>query len=478
MNKKKYLIGFSILFVVAVTAAMLSDPRPLGIDVADAIATDRSFKVIVRASGEMDAVRSTTISSELDGDKSRIVWLVKDGSRVEKGDPLVRFDPSEFEDKVRLMESRVMELEALATANGQIFEWEKSQLEREIKTMEIDLRAAELDLVKLEKGEGPLELSRLEEKENDASKKLEKFAGYEKELKEYLAKGVVGSYELDEVNREIRVARREYEMAHRELSTYRDYVLPTAIEKAKALVSQARVSLEQGKKNGGYKIGKAQADLVLAKKELKSNKNLLEKAREKLEKTEILAPLPGMAVLREEYFSGQRRKPRIGDKVLRNQPIVYVPDISEMLVDIKIREVDLYKVTLGKKALVRVDAYPDLILQGTVEGIGALAETNIKSNTREKYFSVKILVDGEDPRLRPGMTAQVEILCADLEQVLTVPVHSIFVEDGSYYCMVRRGRRAEKTAVTVGAMNEYWAEIREGLDSGDKVQLTGRPVVR
>lgn len=473
--KNKIIIGVSILFILVVTLAQFSGQQPAGIDVSDAAAANRSFKVIVRASGEMDAVRSTTISSELEGDKTRIVWLVKDGSRVEKGDPLVRFDPSEFEDSVRIMESKVVELEALVEADGQIFEWEKSQLEREIKTMEIDLRAAELDLVKLEKGEGPLELSRLEEKENNAKKKLDKFRGYEKELKEFLAKGALESYELDEVNREIRVAQREYEMADRELSTYRDFVLPTSIEKARALVSQARVSLEQSKKNGGYKIGKAQADLVLAKKELKSNNNLLKKAREKLKKTEILAPLPGMAVLREEYFNGERRKPRIGDKVLRNQAIVYVPDISEMLVDIKIREIDLYKVGLGKKALVRVDAYPDLVLQGTVDGIGALAETNLKSNTREKYFSVKILIAGEDPRLRPGMSAQVEILCADLEQVLTVPVHSIFVEDGRYYCMVRKRGKAEKTAVAVGAMNEYWAEVQEGLESGDRVLLTGRP---
>ncbi len=475
---KRITAATSILLFIVLTVAILSSRHSGDTHNTDAVVTNRSFKVIVRASGEMDAVRSTTISSELDGDKARIVWLIKDGSRVEEGDPLVRFDPSEFEDGVRLAESQVLELTSMVDANGQILEWEKGQLFREIQTMETDLRAAELDLTKLENGEGPLELSRFEEKETDAKKKLDKFLGYEKELREYLSKGAIQSSELDEATKEINASRREYEMAHRELVTYRDDVLPTAVEKAKALVYKAKVNLEQTKKNGGYKIGQAQAALTLSEKELNRKNILLERARVYLNKTEILAPMPGMAVLKEEYFNGEYRKSRIGDKILRNQPVVYVPDISEMLVRTKIREVDLYKISPGKKALVRVDAYPDLVLNGTVEGIGTLAETNINSNAREKYFSVEILIHGEDSRLRPRMTAQVEIFCADVDSVLTVPVHSVFEEDGLNYCLVQKGRAFKETAVVVGAVNEYWAEIRDGLSVGDRVSLTETPVAR
>lgn len=476
--KKRVTATASILLFIVFTVAIFSSQRSIDTHGTDAVAISRSFEVIVRASGELDAVRSTTISSELEGDRARIVWLVKDGLRVEEGDPLVRFDPSEFEDDVRLAETQVLELTSKVDANGQILEWEKGQLLREIQTMETDLRAAELDLTKLEKGEGPLELSRMEEKETEAKKKLDKFIGYEKELREYLSKGAIQSNELDEATKEINSARREYEMAHRELITYRDYVLPTAIEKAKALVSKAEVNLEQTKKNGGYKIGQALAALTLSEKELDRKRVLLERARVYLTKTEILAPMPGMAVLKEEYFNGEYRKPRIGDKVLRNQPVVYVPDISEMLVQTKIREIDLYKVSPGKKALVRVDAYPDLVLNGTVEGIGTLAETNINSNVREKYFSVEILIRGEDPRLRPRMTAQVEIFCEDVDSVLTVPVHSVFEEDGLNYCLVKKGRTFKRTAVVVGAVNEYWAEIRDGLSAGDRVSLTETSAAR
>ena len=473
--KKLFLGGFALVLAVSVAMVFFSGPRPAEITITTDLAVPRSFEVIVRATGELDAVRSTIISSELSGDKSKIVWLVKDGARVGKGDVLVRFDPSEFEDKVHLLEAKVMELEAMVEANNQIFQWEKSQLEREIQTMEIDLRAAELDLIKLEKGEGPLELSRLEEKLDEAAKKNEKFAGYEKELKEYQAKGFIKPSEIEEAGKEISAARRGYEMARQELATYRDYVLPTALEKSKAMVAQARVNLEQNKKNGSFKIGKAQAALILAAKELESNRALLQKAREDLEKTEMSAPIPGMAILREEFHDGERRKPRMGDKVLRNQPIVFLPDITKMVVRTRIREIDLHKVAAGEKALVRIDAYPDLVLGGGVEAIGALAEVDLKSAAREKYFTVDVIIDDEDPRLRPGMTARVEILCAKLDEVLSVPVHAIFMDDGRPYCLVYAGERLEKRFVSVGAANEFWAQITAGLNSGDRISLIADP---
>jgi HlyD family secretion protein len=369
-----------------------------------------------------------------------------------------------------------MELESTVEANTQLLEWEKSQLELETGTMAFDLRAAELDLLKLEKGEGPLELSRLEEKATEAEKKYEQFRGYENELLAYYEQGLIQPYELDEAKKEIQAARRIFEAAGRELAAYRDYVLPTAMEKARAKVSQARLSLEQKKKNGGYKIGNARAALTLARKELESNLLLLQKATEDLKKTEILAPIPGMAILREGFYNGNRRKPRIGDRVLRNQAIVYVPDISKMLVRTKIREIDLHKVSPGKKALVRVDAYPELLLNGLVDNIGAIAESDIGAATEEKYFSIDVLVEESDPRLRPGMTSQVEIMCATLDKVLTVPVYGVFTENGGKYCMVEKRGELEWVPVTVGAVNEYWAEIREGLSPGDRISLQGTSV--
>ena len=477
----RYTIAFGLLTTASVAwlashfAPEQGEQAPL-VQVAPVTRCD--LRVVVRAIGELDALRSTVISSGVRGDCGKIIYLVEDGKRVEKGDILLRLDPTPFEQETGRLNDLLNEKEALLEARGQLLEWEKNQVHRELKAAEFELRLAELDLKKLGKGEGPLELARLERKAQEAKRKHEEISGYIDDLQNLEKQGFANRTEVDLAGRRVEEARNEHRMAQKGLEYYRDHVLPTSLEKARARVDQARMEIDRTSKGGGFKIGKAEAAVRQAEEELQAANTKHDAAVGELGKTVIRAPIPGMVVLREDFRSGQRRKPRVGDVVWQNQPIMYLPDLTKMVVKSRVREIDLHKVAVGKEAVVRIDAYPDARLRGKVDFIGILAERHRQVRSAEKFFQVNILIEEEDLRLRPGMTARAAIRSEHAVDVLAVPLHAVFREGEKTYCYVRVTDGFARRHLKCGLWNEDAVEITHGLREGESVCLARPPEER
>jgi len=291
-----------------------------------------------------------------------------------------------------------------------LLQWEKNQVEREINRAESDLHIARLELRRLEKGEGPREMARLEAETRKAKEDYEQKKSYLDSLEKLIKKGFSNPTEQAQIKKLIEDSQQAYKMISMQLSSYRDHLLPVQIEKAKAAIKAAEVALEQTKKGGGYKIGQAMAALEKSEQELESARQSLEIAVKEFHSTVIKAPSTGMVVLAEQMRGNTYRKPRVGDQVWQNQPLVYLPDVSRMIVNAQVREVDLHKIDIGKPVLTRVDAYPELLLKGHVVSIGIMAAQRMEGRQKkEKHFKVTIALDQSDPRLRPGMTSRISI---------------------------------------------------------------------
>lgn len=428
--------------------------------------------VEVRTVGELDAANSVVLSSSVRGDRGKIIELVEDGKHVESGEVLVRLDPSGFEEEVLKLRSKVIELDTLAEAQDQLLQWEKNQVDREINRAESDLHIARLELRRLEKGEGPREMARLESEAGRAREDYEQKLSYLDSLEELAQKGFSNPTEQAQFKKLIEESKQSYAMISMQLESYRDHLLPVQIEKAKAAISAAEVALEQTKKGGGYKIGQAMAALERSKQVLASARQSLATSVQELGSTVIRAPGPGMVVMAEQIRGNASRKPRVGDQVWQNQPLVYLPDISRIIVNTTVREVDLHKIDIGKPVLARVDAYPELLLNGKVESIGVLANQGVEGKQMGKHFSVVINLDQSDPRLRPGMTSRVNIICDEVDNVLVIPSFALFSEGEKAFAFVRSGRGFEKREVIAGARNEDLVEIRKGLEIGEEIALS------
>jgi HlyD family secretion protein len=196
----------------------------------------------------------------------------------------------------------------------------------------------------------------------------------------------------------------------------------------------------------------------------------LKEAQDQLGNTEVRADVSGIVVYRDLFIDSERRKPQVGDQVWANQPLLILPDVSRMVVETRVRETDIHRVAKEQTVTIRVDAYPDLRLTGKVTLIGTLAESE-PDRRGAKYFGVTVEIDQTEPRLRPGMTARVEILAEEREQALSVPLDAVFEREGRSLCYVARRGGFEEREVVLGPSNHDNVVVVQGLEAGERVAL-------
>ncbi|MCI5217846.1 MAG: hypothetical protein D3914_01300 [Candidatus Electrothrix sp. LOE2] len=118
-----------------------------------------------------------------------------------------------------------------------------------------------------------------------------------------------------------------------------------------------------------------------------------------------------------------------------------------------------------------MDVYPALSLQGELAFIGALAKKQQGQQSGEKYFQVHFSLKTADKRLRPGMSARVELQTAVLDQALSLPVEAVFQDSTGPFCFIRIENEVQRRRLHTGHSNEYFIEITEGLATGEQVLM-------
>ncbi len=129
----------------------------------------------------------------------------------------------------------------------------------------------------------------------------------------------------------------------------------------------------------------------------------------------------------------------------------------------------------GLKARIRVDAFSDQVLDGTVMDVAPLPDSTNFFSSDIKVYTTKVRIDAAAAGLRPGMTAEVEILVDRKEHVLTVPVLAILQFSGKDHVTKKVDDRFVQTEVELGVSNEKYVEVTKGLSDGDVVVMN--PIV-
>jgi len=211
-----------------------------------------------------------------------------------------------------------------------------------------------------------------------------------------------------------------------------------------------------------------QADLTKAELKVKQARLRLEQKLLELENLTLRAPIDGLAVLQEIWGANGRAKVKVGDTPWRGMALVEIPDLSQMMVKAKVNEVDISRIRVGQLAIVNIDALAGSSFYGKVERIATLASRERDSEI--KTFDVEIVLDGSDLRLRPGMTAQCQVITDRFSDKLFVPLECVFQKNDTTVVFVKRSG-FDRRMVRVGPKNSDYVIIEAGVQKGDEVAL-------
>ncbi|HOC24383.1 MAG TPA: efflux RND transporter periplasmic adaptor subunit, partial [bacterium] len=172
--------------------------------------------------------------------------------------------------------------------------------------------------------------------------------------------------------------------------------------------------------------------------------------------------------LQEIWGANGRAKVKVGDSPFRGQTLVEIPDLATMMVKAKVNEVFISQVHPDQQAVLSVDALPGQQFYGKVLRVATLASR--ESDSEVKTFDVEILIDGADGRLRPGMTAQCQIITDRIKDKLFVPLESVVHKDDTTIVYIKKGG-FKRREVQIGPKNSDFIVIEKGLKQGDLVAL-------
>lgn len=230
--------------------------------------------------------------------------------------------------------------------------------------------------------------------------------------------------------------------------------------------------------SGSTPIAKAEADLALARAQLDiaqqdydeivSGPTVLQRgaaearlaaAQAGVDMGYIIAPFNGTVT---DLYPNQ------GDLVNAGSPAAQVDNLKTVQVVVEVSEVDVNRVQVGQPATIVLDAVQDVSYAGEVVAV-ALAGSTTQGGVN---FRVVVELDESDVNVRPGMTAAVNIVVTELEDVLLVPNRAVRVQNGRRVVYVLRGVSMEAVEITLGASSETFSEVIDGdLKEGDVIVL-------
>jgi HlyD family secretion protein len=173
-----------------------------------------------------------------------------------------------------------------------------------------------------------------------------------------------------------------------------------------------------------YDISKAQYDAILF--QIKQAQASLQSTLDNLEKTVYNSPIDGVIT------SLRIEEGEIALVGTMNNPgtiLMTIADLSVMEVEVEVDETDVVGVRLGQPAEVRVDAFPEKSIKGTVTEVGSSALEKLTVAEESRDFKVVITLEDPPENLKPGLSASADIITAKKDDVLAIPISSLVLKE-------------------------------------------------
>ncbi|HYU77594.1 MAG TPA: HlyD family efflux transporter periplasmic adaptor subunit [Vicinamibacterales bacterium] len=433
MGKRSALVAaLLVLLVVSGTAFWRrGNPDPSLV----AVVRRGPLTATLTTNGTLRPIQSITYRSPVAGRELEISELAPEGTRVNQGDLLVRLDTTELERDVERVQQELRQQQIdLQIAEG---EWQE----------------AESSVRSVSEGEGALTVEETRTRLQIAQKRVDRLRQEYEQLKPLMDKGFITRDELAKTGEQLEQAEEELGLARKRADVVVQMTHPR---------DQQRASLQVVQKQA--QVGHARARLQETETRLKLLQQLIEGCR-------LFARHAGLVVYDEYLNAFPRRKIRVGDRVTNSQGLVTIPEINRMMVESSVGEAEVHRVRAGQTAVVRLEAFPDLRLNGRVVRVGTLAGASAGRPLDDKRFDLIVELEPATADLRPEMTARVDILVGARNDVLRVPLNAIFEEQNGFVVHVVGRSHVEMRSVDLGESSTEEVEVVAGVHENERVML-------
>ena len=335
------------------------------------------------------------------------------------------------------------------------------------------------DMEALEDGEAKQELRRLQD-ELQVSQEEYLLAQDRIEGQRRLeARGFITPTELEAEELNLSKARNKEAEKETALSLYIQYSFPKDAEEKLSDYENAIMAYQRQLKENIAEKAQEEARFSSAERKYNLERVKLADVEEQIDLATIVAERPGLVVYgaadqNQMRYRGSSSQEAIqeGATVRERQAILTIPDMREMAVKTNIHESAVQRVGVGQSVKVSIDAFPDVSLTGVVTKVAVVADSaNAFMNPDLKVYPTTIKIHGVHDWLRPGMSAEVEILVDQLSDTVYVPLQAVTYWDDKRVVYVDNIGNPERREVETGTFSDSFIEIRSGLREGEKVLL-------
>jgi multidrug efflux pump subunit AcrA (membrane-fusion protein) len=398
--------------------------------------------VTVTEDGNVESARNLDVKCQVAGGTS-IQWIIQDGKEVEQGDELVKLD--------------------------------QSTIDEQLNTQKIAFEKAQASKIQADEDHGAAEIG----------------------VKEYVQGTFLKDQQLAEST--IRIAKENLKTAENMLSytqrmARKGFATPLQAEADTFAVERGKLDLEAAETSKRVLVEFTKFKMLKeleAKRETAAARVRSEEASFNLEKGRldrltrqlancvIKAPQKGMVVYANEAGGrgmGGSQSPKVeeGATVREGQTLIRLPDLSNMQVKVIVHESKVDLIKRGFPGRIKIG---DRQLDGTVVFVANQPEPASWMNANVKEYATTVTIEGETIGLKPGMTAEVEILIDDLNDVPLIPVSAVVEQRGKFFAWVKTAGAPERRQLTLGRTNDKMIHVVDGVKQGDEVLLNPRAVV-
>lgn len=448
------------------------------VDLVTDVAVKGPFRITVNERGYLDSQNNATLVNKVEG-STAIISIVPEGTKVKKDELVCELDSSELEEKAKQQKIDVTQAEALLETATENLEITKNQNESDIAAAELSWTLAKLDLEKFKKGEYQQQrnqiLGQITLKEEELARNSESLEFTKRMAK----KGYRSQSDLEAERLAVTKSEIELKVEQEKLTVLDDFTAKRAIAEFEAAAKELERELERVKRKAKAALAKAESDLESRKLTHEVEVEKYNRLLEQIDLCKLYAPQDGEVVYANQQAS--RRSTQIvieeGAVVRERQAIINLPDVTKMKVDARIHESAINQLDVGQPAFVTVDACPGEIFNGLVVEVSSVPLTGSWPNYDIKEYQIQINLTDKPEKvstLRPGLTAEFEILVSNRESVLQVPVQSVLSIGPEYYIYVIDGKKPVCRKILIGESNDTDVEVKDGISEGDVVVMNPR----